>query len=440
MPRFSDRLKHAWSAFFGRDAPAYHNYGPGYSTRPDTRRLSRVNARSVVTGIYNRIAVDCASVAIHHVRLDEVGRFKEFVNSGLENCLTTEANIDQTGRAFRQDLFLNLLDEGCIAVLPTKADVDPKYTNGYDIQELRVGRVVEWYPHDVMVEAYDDKTGIFKRDIFPKKMVALPENPFRAVMNEPNSTLQRLQNKLALLDVVDERTSSGRMDMIIQVPYSSRTEMQKNHAENRRKQLESQLENSKYGVAWMDGTEKIIQLNRPIENNLLDQIEALRTELYSQLGLTKEVFEGTADEQVMLNYMNRTVEPIVSAVVDEMKRKWLSKTARSEQYRQTVMYFSEPFKLVPVTELAKIADVLTRNAILSANEIRAILGYQPSEGQRANELINNNMPVNAIGGQPAMAPGGNPANPDSTIPTEPQAETTQPKTDMMDTPISALTG
>ena len=436
MPRLTDRLKHAWSAFFGRDAPAAYS-GPGYSIRPDTKRLSRGNAKSVVAGIYNRIAMDCASVAIHHVRLDEAGRFKEHILSGLENCLTVEANADQTGRAFRQDMYLSLLDEGCVAVVPTETDVDPKYTSGYDILSLRVGKVVEWYPEEVRVELYNERKGIKEQRIFPKKICVLPENPFRSVMNEPNSTLQRLMRKLALLDMVDERTSSGRMDMIIQVPYSSKSEMQKNHAENRRKALEDQLQNSKYGVAWMDGTEKIVQLNRPIENNLLDQINRLYDDLYSQLGLTKAVFDGTADEQVMLNYTNRTIEPIVSAVVDEMKRKWLSKTARSPQYRQTIMFFQEPFKLVPVTELAKIADVFARNAILSANELRAVLGYQPSEGERANELINNNMPSDSIGGSPAMAPGTGQAEASPPPMSQPIS---QPRTELMDTPVSALTG
>lgn len=437
MPRFTDRLKHAWSAFFGRDAPAY-NLGPGYSIRPDTRRPTRMTARSVVTGIFNRIAMDCASVAVHHVRLDEAGRFKEYVLSGLEECLTTEANIDQTGRAFKQDLYWSLLDEGCVAVVPVETDEDPNYTDGYDIRKLRVGRVVEWFPKHVRVELWDEDAGCRKEVTLPKNMVALPENPFKTVMNEPNSTLQRLQRKLNLLDLVDERTSSGRLDMVIQVPYSSKSEMQKNHAESRRAALENQLENSKYGIAWMDGTEKIVQLNRPIENNLLDQIEALRTELYSQLGLTKDVFEGTANAEVMLNYINRTIEPIVSSVVDEMKRKWLSKTARSPYYRQTIMFFQEPFKLVPVTELAKIADVFTRNAILSANEMRAVLGYRPSEGDRANELINNNMPADSIGGQPAMAPGTEGMNP--AEPPQEENNLSPSPTDMMDTPVSALTG
>lgn len=443
MPRFSDRLKHAWSAFFGRDAPV-RDLGPSYSQRPDTPRLSRGNARSFVAGIYNRIALDCAEVAIHHVRLDQAGRLSDYVMSGLEECLNVEANIDQTGRAFRHDLFLSLLDEGVVAVVPVETDIDPKYSGGYDIKKLRVGKVKQWHPNYVEVECYNEKKGI-KEDIpVPKKLVALPENPFRAVMNEPNSTLQRLQRKLALLDLVDERTSSGRMDMVIQVPYSSKSEMQKKHADERRDALEKQLENSKYGIAWMDGTEKIVQLNRPIENNLLDQIEALRTEFYSQLGMTKEVFEGTADEQTMLNYNNRTIEPLLSAVTDEMKRKWLTKTARTQ--RQSIAFFREPFRLVPVTELAKIADVFSRNAILSSNELRAILGFRPSDSDRANELINNNMPADAIGGEPAITPGDeNPALEESEqvyLPESQPDNVTQliPETDPMDTPISALTG
>lgn len=445
MPRFSDRLKHAWSAFFGRDAPPSRDLGPSYSQRPDTARLSRGNARSFVAGIYNRIALDCAAVGLHHVRLDQAGRFSEFVMSGLEECLTTEANIDQTGRAFRHDLFLSLLDEGVVAIVPVETDIDPRYSGGYDIRRLRVGKVKQWHPDFVEVECYNEKKGIKEEITVPKKLVALPENPFRAVMNEPNSTLQRLQRKLALLDLVDERTSSGRMDMIIQVPYSSRSEMQKKHANERRDALEKQLENSKYGVAWMDGTEKIVQLNRPIENNLLDQIEALRTEFYSQLGMTKEVFEGTADEQTMLNYNNRTIEPLLSAVADEMKRKWLTKTARTQG--QSIMFFREPFKLVPVTELAKMADVFSRNAILSANEMRAILGFRPSESDRANELINNNMPADALGEEPAMTPGDEPAAIDQgqsldALPAggAPDNVIQIPETDPMDTPVSALTG
>lgn len=374
--------------------------------------------------------MDCAAVNIHHVKLDEAGRFKEYANSGLEECLNVEANIDQTGRAFRQDAVLSLLDEGVIGIVPVETDVSPFYTGGYDIQQLRVGRVVQWYPKHVRLEVYNENTGRKQEITLPKNMVALPENPFHAVMNEPNSTLQRLQRKLALLDLVDERTKSGRMDLVIQVPYNSRSEMQRAHAESRRKDLEDQLENSKYGVAWMDGTEKIVQLNRPLENNLLDQIEALRTELYSQLGLTKEVFEGNADEPTMLNYNNRTLEPIMSAIVDEMKRKFLTKTARTQ--RQSIMFFREPFKLVPVSELSKIADVFTRNAILSSNELRAIIGFAPSDSQRANELMNKNMPIQDIAGEIPVTPGTD------------QQNAAAPPTDegpgVMDTPVSELMG
>ena len=404
MARFSEKLKHAFNVFFGRDAPDY-NIGPAYSQRPDVYRLTRGNAKSLVSSIYNKIATDCAAVAIHHVVLDDQGRFSEFVQSGLEDCLTLAANIDQTGRAFLNDLYLSLLDEGSVAIVPIDIDVDDMYVDGYDILSLRVGRVVQWYPQHVRVEVFHEPTGQKKEITLPKTMVAIPENPFRTVMNEPNSTLKRLQRKLALIDLVDERTSSGKMDMIIQVPYSSKTDMQKKHAESRREALEQQLSESKYGIAWMDGTEKITQLSRPIENNLLEQINSLRDELYAQLGISKEVFDGTASEQVMLNYNNRTLEPIISAVVDEMKRKFISRTARID-YKMSIMFFREPFKLVPVGELAKIADVLTRNAILSSNELRGILGFRPSEGERADELINNNMPDQDIYGTPAVAPGG----------------------------------
>lgn len=440
MPIFSDRLKHAWSAFFGRDAPSYQELGPSYSRKPDKVRLSRGNSRSVVTAIYNRIAMDCASVGIHHVKLDNVGRFKEYIKSGLEECLTVEANLDQTGRAFLHDVYLSLLDEGCVAIVPTKTDIDPNISAGFDIQKLRVGKVKQWYPKHVRVELYDEDIGEFVERTYRKKFIALPENPFMAVMNEPNSTLQRLQNKLALLDLVDERTSSGRMDMVIQVPYSSKTEMQKKHAESRREALEKQLQESKYGIAWMDGTEKIVQLNRPIENNLLDQIDSLRSELYNQLGLTKAVFEGTANETEMLNYNNRTIEPIISAVVDEMKRKFLSKTARTQL--QSIVFFREPFKLVPVTQIANIADVMTRNAILSANEFRAILGFRPSDGERANELINNNMPMQYIGGEPAVTPGdenGGATSPGEDTIADSGGASDETFPNIMDTPISELT-
>lgn len=423
MPRFTDRLKHAWSAFFGRDAPVRYDMGPSSSTRPDIVRLSRGNSRSIVTAVYNRIAIDCAAVPIKHVRLDEGDRFKEvIVGSGLNECLTVEANIDQTGRAFMQDAVLSLLDEGVIAIVPVETDTSPLFSGSFDIRQLRTGKVVQWYPKHVRVECYNERSGKKEEITIPKKMVALPENPFRSVMNEPNSTLQRLQRKLVLLDLIDEKTASSNLNLIVQVPYSARRELDKKRAEQRREDIENQLEKSKLGIAYMDGTEKVIQLNKPLENNLLEQVETLRKEFFNQLGLTEEVFNGTANEEQMLNYNNRTIEPILSAIVDEMKRKFLTKTARSQ--RQSIMFFREPFRLVPVNELAKIADVFTRNEILSSNEFRAILGFKPADSDRANELINKNMPVEDIG-QPAVAPDAELTN-------------DQPQIDLMSTPISAL--
>ena len=423
MPRFTDRLKHAWSAFFGRDAPVRYDMGPSSSTRPDIVRLSRGNSRSIVTAVYNRIAIDCAAVPIKHVRLDEGDRFKEVIaGSGLNECLAVEANIDQTGRAFMQDAVLSLLDEGVIAIVPVETDTSPLFSGSFDIRQLRTGKVVQWYPKHVRVECYNERSGKKEEITIPKKMVALPENPFRSVMNEPNSTLQRLQRKLVLLDLIDEKTASSNLNLIVQVPYSARRELDKKRAEQRREDIENQLEKSKLGIAYMDGTEKVIQLNKPLENNLLEQVETLRKEFFNQLGLTEEVFNGTATEEQMLNYNNRTIEPILSAIVDEMKRKFLTKTARSQ--RQSIMFFREPFRLVPVNELAKIADVFTRNEILSSNEFRAILGFKPADSDRANELINKNMPVEDIG-QPAIAPDAELTN-------------DQPQIDLMSTPISAL--
>ncbi len=424
MPRFTDRLKHAWSAFFGRDAPVRYDYGPSSSIRPDLVKLSRGNSRSIVTAVYNKISIDCASVPIKHVRLDEADRFKEVIPSGLNDCLSVEANIDQTGRAFLQDVYLSLLDEGVVAIVPVETDVSPLSSGGFDIKELRTGKVIEWMPRHVKVECYNEKSGKKEIITLPKKMVALPENPFRSVMNEPNSTLQRLQRKLVLLDMIDERTASSNLNLIVQVPYSSRRELDKKRAEQRREDIENQLTNSKLGIAYMDGTEKVVQLNKPLENNLLEQIEALRKEFFNQLGLTEEVFNGTANEEQNLNYNNGTLEPLISSVVDEMRRKFLTKTARTQ--RQSIMFFREPFRLVPVAELAKIADVFTRNEILSSNEFRAILGFKPADSERANELINKNMPVEDVG-TPALAP-------DSEVPEYGDS----PRPDIMSTPISAL--
>lgn len=385
------RLKHAWNAFItNRDPTRYiQSLGPGFSSRPDRPRLSRGNERTIVTSIYNRIALDVAGISIKHCRLDDNGRYVSEVNSGLNNCLNLEANIDQTGRAFIQDVVFSMFDEGCVAIVPVDTTLNPKDTNSYDIQTMRTGKIVEWYKHDVKVRIYNDQIGEKQEIILPKNQVAIIENPLYAVINEPNSTMQRLIKKLRLLDVSDERTLSGKLDLIIQLPYSTRTDVKKEQAERRREALESQLVDSKYGIAYADATEKIIQLNRPVENNLMSQIEYLINQLYSQLGLTQSVMDGTADEKTMLNYNNRTIEPIIAAIVDEMKRKFLTKTARTKG--QSIMYFKNPFKLVPVNDIAEIADKFTRNEIMTSNEIRQIVGMKPSSDPKADELVNSNI-------------------------------------------------
>lgn len=386
------RLMHAWNAFIGNRDPTYGydlNVGPGYSYRPDRARLTRGNERTIATAIYNRIALDVSSVVIRHVRLDEEDRFKEFILSGLDNCLSVEANIDQTGRAFMHDVVLSLLDEGCIAIVPVDTTLDPKVTESYDINSMRVGKIVEWHPAHVKVNLYNDRTGQRQDVMMPKKAVAIIENPLYAVVNERNSTMQRLIRKLSLLDAIDEQSGSGKLDMIIQLPYIIRTDAKRQQAEKRRKDIEDQLAGSKYGIAYTDGTERITQLNRPVENNLMKQIEYLTSMLYSQLGITQSVMDGTADEATMLNYNTRTIEPIISAIVDEMKRKFLTKTARSQ--KQSIMFFSDPFKLVPVEKLADIADKFTRNEILSSNELRQIVGRKPSSDPKADQLINSNL-------------------------------------------------
>lgn len=385
------RLKHAWNAFItNRDPTRYiQSLGPGFSSRPDRPRLSRGNERTIVTSIYNRIALDVAGISIKHCRLDDNGRYVSEVNSGLNNCLNLEANIDQTGRAFIQDVVLSMFDEGCVAIVPVDTTLNPKDTNSYDIQTMRTGKIVEWYKHDVKVRIYNDQIGEKQEIILPKNQVAIIENPLYAVINEPNATMQRLIKKLRLLDVSDERTLSGKLDLIIQLPYSTRTDVKKEQAERRRETLESQLVNSKYGIAYADATEKIIQLNRSVENNLMSQIEYLINQLYSQLGLTQSVMDGTADEKTMLNYINRTIEPIIAAIVDEMKRKFLTKTARTQG--QSIMYFKDPFKLVPVNDIAEIADKFTRNEIMTSNEIRQIVGMKPSSDPKADELVNSNI-------------------------------------------------
>lgn len=384
------RLKHAWNAFMNRDPTRYYgDIGMGYSYRPDRVRFTRGNERSIVTSVYNRIAIDAAAINIQHVRLDENNRFLETIKSGLNHCLTVEANVDQSGRGFIQDIVMSMLDEGCVAVLPIDTDDDPDVTGSYKIETMRTGKILDWYPKHVRVRVYNDRTGQKEDVIVPKSTVAIIENPLYAVINEPNSTMQRLIRKLNLLDVIDEQSGSGKLDLIIQLPYVIKTEARRKQAENRRKDIEMQLAGSKYGIAYTDGTERITQLNRAVDNNLMSQIEYLTNMLYSQLGITQSILDGTADEKTMLNYYNRTIEPIVSAIVDEMKRKFLTKTARSQF--QSICSFRDPFKLVPVSEIAEIADKMTRNEIMTSNEIRQIVGMKPSDDPKADELRNSNL-------------------------------------------------
>lgn len=386
----TNRLQHAWNAFLNKDpTKSYYGYGSASYYKPDRMRPTMGNERSMVVSVYNRIAMDVASIDIFHARLDEDGRFTEQIASGLNECLTLSANVDQTGKAFLQDVVMSMMDEGCVAIVPVETTTNPTVTGSFDISSLRTGRIKEWYPAHVKVELYNEKTGRKEDVTLPKKMVAIIENPLYAVMNEPNSTLKRLIYKLNLLDVIDEQSGSGKLDLIIQLPYVIKTPARKEQAEQRRKDIEMQLAGSKYGIAYTDGTEKITQLNRPVENNLMKQIEYLTNMLYGQLGLTPEILNGSADEKAMLNYYNRTVEPIISAIVDEMKRKFLTKTARTQG--QSIVYFRNPFKLVPVAELAEISDKLTRNEIASSNEIRQIIGWKPSDEPGADELRNKNL-------------------------------------------------
>jgi len=384
------RLKHAWNAFFNKDPTDYYkNVGTSYTYRPDRPRLTRGNERSIVTSVYNRIGLDASSVSIQHVRLDENNRFLSVIDSGLNNCLTVEANLDQTGRAFIQDIVMSMLDEGSVAIVPVDTTFNPEITGSYDILSMRTGQILEWYPSHVKVRVYNEKTGRKEDIVVPKNTVGIVENPLYAVINEPNSTMQRLIRKLNLLDVVDEQSSSGKLDLIIQLPYVIKTEARRQQAENRRKDIENQLAGSKYGIAYTDGTERITQLNRSVENNLMKQIEYLTSMLYSQLGITQSILDGTADDKTMLNYYNRTIEPILSAIVDEMKRKFLTKTARSQL--QSISFFRDPFKLVPVNEISEIADKFTRNEIMTSNEIRQIIGMKPSDDPKADELRNKNL-------------------------------------------------
>ena len=391
---FTDRLKHAWNAFRNRDPTgAGFDIGPGYSYRPDRPRFTLGNERSIVASVFNRIAMDAAAVDIQHVRLDENGRYISTIKSGLNKCLTLEANIDQTGRAFRQDIVASMLDEGCVAVVPVDTSVNPKVPGSFVIHSMRTGKIVEWYPKHVRVRLYNEETGRQEEVTLPKKAVAIVENPLFAVVNEPNSTAQRLMRKLALMDAVDEKNCSGKLDMIIQLPYSTRSDLRKRNAEKRRSEIEEQLARSKYGVAYMDASERVVQLNRPIENNLMKQIEYLTNLFYSQLGVTQSIMDGTADEQTTLNYNNRTIEPIIAAIVDEMKRKFLTKTARSQ--RQSIMFFRDPFKLVPVGQLAEISDKMTRNEIITSNEVRQVIGMKPSDDPNADILSNKNIRASA---------------------------------------------
>ena len=387
---FGSRLKHAWNVFFNRDPTYnYQDFGTSYSYRPDRPRLTRGNEQSIVTAIYNRIAIDVSAIDVKHVRLDENGRYISEIESKLNECLTVAANLDQTGRAFIQDVVMSMLDEGCVAIVPVDTTFDPDITGSYDIASMRTGKILQWRPGHVQVRVYNEKNGQKEDVIVSKNAVAIIENPLYAIVNEPNSTMQRLVRKLNLLDAVDEQSSSGKLDLIIQLPYIIKTEARRKQAEDRRKDIESQLAGSKYGIAYTDGTERITQLNRPIENNLMKQIEFLTSMLYSQLGITQAILDGSADEKTMLNYYSRTIEPILLAVVDEMKRKFLTKTARSKL--QSISFFRDPFKLVPVNNISDVADKFTRNEIMSSNEVRQLIGMKPSEDPKADELRNKNL-------------------------------------------------
>lgn len=384
------RLKHAYNAFMNRDPTKdYVSYGQSSYENPSRKRMSMGNEKSIVTSVYNRIALDVGAMDIKHCKMDDEGRFIENVNSRLNSCLTIEANIDQTGRALIQDIVLSMLDEGVVAVVPTETETNINPSGTFEVYSLRTGKILAWYPSHIRVLVYNEKVGRKQEIVVPKKSVAIIENPLYAVVNEPNSTLKRLIRKLNLLDYVDEQSGSGKLDLIIQLPYLVKSEARKQQADDRRKEIERQLTNTKYGIAYTDGTEKITQLNRPVENNLMKQIEYLTSMLYSQLGITQSVLEGTADEKTMLNYYTRTIEPIVSAIVDEMRRKFLTKTARTRGH--TIYYFRDPFKLVPIDNIAEIADKFTRNEIMTSNEIRQKIGMKPSNDPKADQLINSNI-------------------------------------------------
>lgn len=386
---FGARLKHAWNVFTAKEefVPRW-DIGPSYSYRPDRPIFTRGNERSIITSVYNRIALDVAAITVQHVRLDDEGRFTDLIEDSLNDCLLLEANLDQTGRAFIQDVVQSMLDEGCVAIVPVDTNIDPE-NGSYKIETMRTGKILEWYPQHVKVRVYNERTGRKEDVLVPKRTVAIVENPFYSVMNEPNSTMQRLIRKLNILDAIDEQSGSGKLNLIIQLPYVIKTEARRQQAEKRRKDIEEQLSGSKYGVAYTDGTEHVVQLNRPVDNNLMSQIEYLTSMLYSQLGLTQGILDGSADDKTMMNYMTRTVEPILSAIVDEMKRKFLTKTARSQ--KQSIMFFRDPFKLVPVGEIAEIADKMTRNEVMTSNEIRQKIGMAPSKDPNADKLRNSNL-------------------------------------------------
>lgn len=402
---FGSRLKRVWNAFTGNRDPTPNQYkGESYYRRPDRVRLTRDNKNTIATAIYNRIAMDVAAIDIRHVRLDKNGRYKEDIDSPLNECFKTAANIDQTPRAFKQDIVLSMLDEGCVAIVPVDTSADPRHTTSYDIFSMRVGKVTQWFPQHVKVELYNERTGKKEDVVLPKHMVTIVENPLYPVINESNSIMQRLIRKLSLLDVIDEQSSSGKLDLIIQLPYVIKTDARREQADKRRKDIEEQLAGSKYGIAYTDGTERITQLNRPVENNLMKQIEYLTAMAYSQIGMTQSVMDGTADEKTMLNYNNRTIEPIVAAIVEGMHRTFLSRTARSQN--QAIMSFRNPFKLVPINDIAEIADKFTRNEIMTSNEIRQIVGMKPSSDPKADRLVNSNI--------------SQPNDPKATAPTEPK--------------------
>lgn len=427
---FLDRVKRSWNAFVNNRDPTgingqYHEVGMGYVYRPDRVRFSRGNERSIVTSVYNRIAMDVAAIAIKHCRIDKNGRYIEDIRSGLNDCLTVEANIDQTGRSFIQDVVMSMFDEGAVAIVPVDTSFDPRKSTSYDILSMRTGKILEWYPAHVKVRVYNDRTGRKEDIILPKRSVAIVENPLYAVINEPNSTMQRLVRKLNILDAIDEQSGSGKLDLIIQLPYIIKSDARRDQAEKRRKDIEEQLKGP-YGIAYTDGTEKITQLNRPVENNLMKQIEYLMNQLYSQIGMTPSVLDGTADEKAMLNYNNRTIEPIISAIVDAMKRSFLSKTARTQG--QTIKFFNNPFKMMTVKEVAESADSLGRNEIVSSNEFREILGFKPSNDPKADELRNSNLNHPEEETPPALAP------------TEQSVDDAAEEPSLFDMPVSSLMG